>query len=124
MKAATLLSFAAQVVYVFSMPAPMENGVETTSLEDRETETADILFKRGTCFYKKYPNFGDTTCSKSGWCYDHCNLQGKDNGEWCWHAYNNGDGDWVKCKSNADCTIARNLPWPKSPNCRGSCKCE
>lgn len=122
MKAATLISLFAQVAYVLSVPAPIEDGVETSSLEDRQVEVPDSLTKRGNCWYKDHPNAGPVTCSKSGWCYGHCSLQTRDDW-WCWFAYNRGQGDWVSCKSNADCSIAINKSGGKSAWCRGTCYC-
>lgn len=125
MKAATLITLFAQVAYVFSMPAAMEeDGVETSTLEDRQVEVPDSLTSRGNCWYKDHPNAGPVTCSKSGWCFGRCNLQAQKEGSWCWYADNLGTGAWTACKSQADCSIAIARAGNKRAWCRGGCHCE
>jgi hypothetical protein len=123
MKPTALIALVAQVAYIIAMPAQIEDNAGMSSLEDRQIETPDILAKRGKCWYADHPNDGPTKCSQSGWCYGHCNLQIPENGEWCWLAYNLGAGDWVSCKSNADCSIAINKKWPERALCRNGCYC-
>ncbi|KAH6886794.1 hypothetical protein B0T10DRAFT_549750 [Thelonectria olida] len=56
-------------------------------------EVENSLEKR-TCY--DGPKSGG--CS-DGWCWKTCGSGGR----WCWGAWNNGFGDWVKCKADTTC---------------------
>ncbi|PSN65208.1 hypothetical protein BS50DRAFT_575275 [Corynespora cassiicola Philippines] len=39
---------------------------------------------------------------ENNWCWKKC----KDDGSWCWQAWNHGSGDWVTCSAAKDCDPA------------------
>ena len=52
---------------------------------------------------------------ENGYCWKQCG----DPGEWCWLAFDGGNGGWVTCANDGACN-ANNLP---GTGCRGGCSC-
>ncbi|KAG7090592.1 hypothetical protein E1B28_009697 [Marasmius oreades] len=43
-------------------------------------------------------------CS-GGYCWKTCEAGTPDEGKWCWTAAGDGSGNWLTCKSYADCSV-------------------
>lgn len=78
-----------------------------TAMTPRKAEPEDQLFKRD-CWYGKYYGCSD------GWCYSKCGQPG----QWCWLAANRGEGAWLKCTNDNQCS-----PKNTGVGCGSRCSC-
>lgn len=89
-------------------------GLDTEEQETEGGEEGLVALKPRACHY------GAPSGCSGGYCWKSCGLLPA-SGEWCWTAALVGLGDWITCKTDADCNTLQACGIGLCSSCGCSC---